>query len=173
MDTSYWCFIRVVFWLLGAVFLCTTGAEALYSDLGHCGRSNIRIELDFCQKLSAAELLRSGCLRPQIQRDRCWPSAIRFTRSCRCGFLPFGIGIATVATVIASQAMLSGAFTLISEAHPAQLLAQGAADLSFQPERGSFTCRASISCSSRAAWGWFYISKSRLRWKLPMAWPLR
>src|SRR5437667_5946240 len=31
------------FWLLGAVFLCTTGAEALYSDLGHCGRSNIRI----------------------------------------------------------------------------------------------------------------------------------
>jgi len=30
------------FWLLGAVFLCTTGAEALYSDLGHCGRSNIR-----------------------------------------------------------------------------------------------------------------------------------
>ena len=30
------------FWLLGAVFLCTTGAEALYSDLGHCGRENIR-----------------------------------------------------------------------------------------------------------------------------------
>src|SRR5690606_5508716 len=30
------------FWLLGAVFLCTTGAEALYSDLGHCGRANIR-----------------------------------------------------------------------------------------------------------------------------------
>jgi KUP system potassium uptake protein len=30
------------FWLLGAVFLCTTGAEALYSDLGHCGRGNIR-----------------------------------------------------------------------------------------------------------------------------------
>ncbi|MGN6420081.1 MAG: KUP/HAK/KT family potassium transporter, partial [Pseudobacter sp.] len=30
------------FWILGAVFLCTTGAEALYSDLGHCGRSNIR-----------------------------------------------------------------------------------------------------------------------------------
>jgi len=31
------------FWLLGAVFLCTTGAEALYSDLGHCGRKNIRL----------------------------------------------------------------------------------------------------------------------------------
>jgi KUP system potassium uptake protein len=31
------------FVLLGAVFLCTTGAEALYSDLGHCGRKNIRI----------------------------------------------------------------------------------------------------------------------------------
>jgi KUP system potassium uptake protein len=30
------------FWILGAVFLCTTGAEALYSDLGHCGRANIR-----------------------------------------------------------------------------------------------------------------------------------
>ncbi len=31
------------FWILGSVFLCTTGAEALYSDLGHCGRKNIRI----------------------------------------------------------------------------------------------------------------------------------
>ena len=35
------------FWLLGAVFLCTTGAEALYSDLGHCGRSNIRMSWIF------------------------------------------------------------------------------------------------------------------------------
>jgi KUP system potassium uptake protein len=35
------------FWLLGAVFLATTGAEALYSDLGHCGRKNIRITWGF------------------------------------------------------------------------------------------------------------------------------
>ena len=35
------------FWLLGAVFLCTTGAEALYSDLGHCGRPNIRVSWIF------------------------------------------------------------------------------------------------------------------------------
>ena len=35
------------FWILGSVFLCTTGAEALYSDLGHCGRSNIRISWIF------------------------------------------------------------------------------------------------------------------------------
>ena len=35
------------FWLLGAVFLCTTGAEALYSDLGHCGKGNIRISWIF------------------------------------------------------------------------------------------------------------------------------
>src|SRR5687767_7749750 len=37
----------VALWLLGAVFLCTTGAEALYSDLGHCGRGNIRISWMF------------------------------------------------------------------------------------------------------------------------------
>ena len=35
------------FILLGAVFLCTTGAEAMYSDLGHCGRKNIRISWIF------------------------------------------------------------------------------------------------------------------------------
>ena len=42
------------FWILGAVFLCTTGAEALYSDLGHCGRENIRSSWGFCKNLPGA-----------------------------------------------------------------------------------------------------------------------
>ncbi len=50
------------FWLLGAVFLCTTGAEALYSDLGHCGKSNIRNFLDICENLSHPELSGTGRL---------------------------------------------------------------------------------------------------------------
>ena len=50
------------FWILGAVFLCTTGAEALYSDLGHCGRANIRIFLDICKNLFIIKLSWPGCL---------------------------------------------------------------------------------------------------------------
>jgi KUP system potassium uptake protein len=50
------------FWLLGAVFLCTTGAEALYSDLGHCGSWQYPQILDFCKNLSPAQLFWTGCL---------------------------------------------------------------------------------------------------------------
>ena len=48
------------FWLLGAVFLCTTGAEALYSDLGHCGKSNIRISWIFVKATLLLNYLGQG-----------------------------------------------------------------------------------------------------------------
>jgi KUP system potassium uptake protein len=103
------------FWLLGGVFLCTTGAEALYSDLGHCGRKNIQISwlyvklcLVLCYFGQAAWLLQHigkplGDLNPFFGLVPSW-------------FLYPSIGIATMATIIASQALLSGSFTLVAEA---------------------------------------------------------
>jgi KUP system potassium uptake protein len=103
------------FWLLGAVFLCTTGAEALYSDLGHCGRKNIQVSWIFVKVSLLASyfgqgawLLNSGMsnlngLNPFYEMMPHW-------------FLLSGIIVATLATIIASQALISGSFTLISEA---------------------------------------------------------
>ncbi|MES2795015.1 MAG: KUP/HAK/KT family potassium transporter [Bacteroidota bacterium] len=102
------------FWLLGAVFLCTTGAEALYSDLGHCGRGNIRISWVFVKIclllqyfgqgawLIAHEGQFLGTRKPIFELMPSW-------------FLIWGIVIATSAAIIASQALISGSFTLISE----------------------------------------------------------
>ncbi len=103
------------FWLLGAVFLCTTGAEALYSDLGHCGRRNIRITWVFV-KISlvlnylgqAAWLLEH---EGSLLKDK-----NPFFEMMPAWFLIPGIVIATVAAIVASQALISGSFTLINEA---------------------------------------------------------
>ncbi len=103
------------FWLLGAVFLATTGAEALYSDLGHCGRKNIRITWAFVKVClvsnylgQAAWLLHQG--QPLLNGRN------PFFEMMPLWFLIPGIVIATVATIIASQALISGSYTLISEA---------------------------------------------------------
>ena len=111
------------FWLLGAVFLCTTGAEALYSDLGHCGRGNIRsswIYVKTCLLVhyfgQGAYLLshRSGLtITPEIKSSL---SINAFYDLMPQWFIIPGVIIATTAAIIASQAMVSGAFTLISEA---------------------------------------------------------
>lgn len=100
------------FWLLGGVFLCTTGAEALYSDLGHCGRKNIQISwlyvkicLVLCYFGQAAWLLNS----PE-------PGVTPFFGLVPHWFFIPAIIIATLATIIASQALISGAFTLVAEA---------------------------------------------------------
>ena len=111
------------FWLLGAVFLCTTGAEALYSDLGHCGRGNIRISWIFvktCLLLNyfgqGANLLahHKGLLVDAVAREQYNINA--FYDLMPQWFVLPGIIIATTAAIIASQAMISGSFTLISEA---------------------------------------------------------
>lgn len=103
------------FWLLGAVFLCTTGAEALYSDLGHCGRKNIRASwavVKVCLLVNylgqAAWLMHQG--DPLLQGRN------PFFEIMPHWFLIAGIIIATTATIIASQALISGSYTLISEA---------------------------------------------------------
>lgn len=111
------------FWLLGAVFLCTTGAEALYSDLGHCGRSNIRMSWIFVKVMLLLNYLGQGAyllahrsglhITPEVKAAM---NINPFYDLMPEWFKLAGIIIATTAAIIASQAMISGAFTLISEA---------------------------------------------------------
>lgn len=109
------------FFLLGAVFLCTTGAEALYSDLGHCGRGNIRVSWIFVKSALIINYLGQGAWLLSNHTGKIFTKEI-----IDAGFNPFygimpewfkilGIVIATVAAIIASQALISGSFTLISE----------------------------------------------------------
>ena len=104
------------FWLLGAVFLCTTGGEALYSDLGHCGKQNIRISwiaIFVCLMLNYLGQA-NYLLTNHLGKDFTGTSVFYGTMSN--DFLPYGIAIATLAAIIASQALISGCFTLVNEA---------------------------------------------------------
>jgi len=102
--------------IIGAVFLCTTGAEALYSDLGHCGRSNIRISWIFVKTCLLLNYFGQGAWLWQHQGTTLGEGNNPFYLIMPGWFIPYGIGIATLAAVIASQAMITGSFTLISEA---------------------------------------------------------
>ncbi len=103
------------FWLLGAVFLCTTGAEALYSDLGHCGKENIRLTWVFVKiSLVANYLGQSAWLMSQGKQFL--EGRNPFYAIMPHWFLLAGVIISTFATIIASQALISGSFTLINEA---------------------------------------------------------
>jgi KUP system potassium uptake protein len=102
------------FWLLGAVFLCTTGAEALYSDLGHCGKKNIQVSWIFVKTTLLLNYFGQGAwvlLRGKPFLDDLNP----FYEVMPRAFLIIGILISTAATIIASQALISGSFTLINE----------------------------------------------------------
>ncbi|WP_426094560.1 KUP/HAK/KT family potassium transporter [Flavobacterium sp. DSR2-3-3] len=108
------------FFVLGFVFLCTTGAEALYSDMGHCGRKNIRISWIFVK--TALVLNYFGQAAYLIQHEGETLQSLGgengnpFYLIMPDWFQPIGIVIATLAAVIASQALISGSFTLINEA---------------------------------------------------------
>jgi KUP system potassium uptake protein len=110
------------FYILGGVFLCTTGAEALYSDLGHCGKWNIRYSWIFVKTCLVINYLGQGAwLMSQykgkiITADMISAGFNPFYGVMPDWFLYFGIAIATAAAIIASQALISGSFTLISEA---------------------------------------------------------
>jgi KUP system potassium uptake protein len=102
------------FILLGAVFLCTTGAEALYSDLGHCGRRNIRVSWIFVKTTLLLNYFGQGAW--VIKNYTPGSEVTPFFEIMPKWFLLVGIIISTAASVIASQALISGSFTLISEA---------------------------------------------------------
>jgi KUP system potassium uptake protein len=108
------------FYVLGFVFLCTTGAEALYSDMGHCGRKNIRISWMFVKTCLLVNYFGQGAFLLQhtgktlTELNPSNPNP--FFLSMPEWFQPIGIVIATLAAIIASQALISGSFTLINEA---------------------------------------------------------
>jgi len=104
------------FWLLGAVFLCTTGAEALYSDLGHCGRKNIQVTWIFVKITLLLSYLGQGAWVLNHAASIKFDSVNPFYSIVPHFFLIPSVIIATFATIIASQALISGSFTLISEA---------------------------------------------------------
>jgi KUP system potassium uptake protein len=111
------------FWLLGAIFLCTTGAEALYSDLGHCGRKNIRLSWIYVKACLLLNYFGQGALLLSSHKGLLVDAANKaqfginaFYDLMPQWFIIFGVIIATSAAIIASQAMISGSFTLISEA---------------------------------------------------------
>ncbi len=103
------------FWLLGAVFLCTTGAEALYSDLGHCGKKNIYVTWTFVKIALVLNYLGQGAWVMNQHTTSLGDVNPFFAIVPESLLLP-GIILATVASIIASQALISGSFTLISEA---------------------------------------------------------
>lgn len=103
------------FLILGAVFLCTTGAEALYSDLGHCGIRNIRVSWAFVKSMLVLNYLGQGAW--VIAHATSMPAGTNpFYAMMPREILFFGIAMATVAAIIASQALISGSFTIFSEA---------------------------------------------------------
>ena len=103
------------FLILGAVFLCTTGAEALYSDLGHCGINNIRTSWAFVKVMLILNYLGQGAWII-AHTDSLNPGMNPFYAIMPHGMLFFGIIMATIAAIIASQALISGSFTIFSEA---------------------------------------------------------
>lgn len=103
------------FLLLGGVLLCTTGAESLYSDLGHCGRKNIRISWIFVKTCLLLNYFGQGVWLLG-HTGRLVDDKRIFFEIMPDWFLIPGVIIATIAAIIASQAIISGSFTLISEA---------------------------------------------------------
>ena len=111
------------FWLLGAVFLCTTGAEALYSDLGHCGRENIRISWIFVKTCLLLNYFGQGASLLKYHSGQLMNKEFLTANNINAfydlmpqWFIGPGVIIATSAAIIASQAMVTGSFTLINEA---------------------------------------------------------
>lgn len=103
------------FWILGAIFLCTTGAEALYSDLGHCGRGNIQVSWVFVKFALLLNYFGQGAwMLTQIGTPL--GDHNPFYEIMPSWFLLPGIVISTCAAIIASQALISGSFTLATEA---------------------------------------------------------
>jgi KUP system potassium uptake protein len=104
------------FWILGAIFLCTTGAEAMYSDLGHCGKSNIRLGWGFVKFCLLLSYFGQGAWLLNEYKGQQLGETIPFFGMIPQSLLIFGVIIATMATIIASQALISGTFTLVNEA---------------------------------------------------------
>jgi len=100
--------------VMGAVFLCTTGAEALYADLGHCGRENIRASWVYVKVCLLLNYFGQAAMLMHHQGTALEENP--FFAMMPDWFLWPGIVVSTLAAIIASQSMISGSFTLASEA---------------------------------------------------------
>ena len=101
--------------IVGAIFLCTTGAEALYSDMGHCGKANIRVSWIFVKLMLIINYFGQGAWLLE-HKGNLLGNTNPFYAIMPDWFVVWGVAIATIAAIIASQAMISGSFTLIAEA---------------------------------------------------------
>jgi len=104
------------FWLLGGVFLCTTGAEALYSDIGHCGRGNIRLSWVYVKITLILSYAGQTSFAMQHVGMVFKPDVPPFFAIIPQPIILPSVILATVAAIIASQALISGSFTLVGEA---------------------------------------------------------
>lgn len=102
--------------ILGAVFLCVTGAEALYSDLGHVGKSNIRITWIFVKSALLINYFGQGAWALGTLEGQMLNGLNPFFELMPRWFVGTGVIIASMASVVASQALISGSFSLINEA---------------------------------------------------------
>lgn len=111
------------FLILGAVFLCTTGAEALYSDLGHCGKMNIRVSWLLVSFSLLCSYFGQSAYLLHTSIGKVWNGDdSTFYALVPRDWLPVVIAIATFAAIIASQALITGAFTMINEAMKLRLM---------------------------------------------------
>lgn len=111
--------------ILGNIFLATTGAEALYSDLGHVGKKNIYASWPYIKICLMLNYFGQAAWLLQVYQNPSYQSIENlnpFFEALPQGWTVFGVCFATLAAVIASQALLSGSFTLVSEAIKLKLL---------------------------------------------------
>jgi KUP system potassium uptake protein len=107
------------FFILGSIFLSSTGAEALYSDLGHVGKDNIYGSWPFVKICLLLNYFGQGAWILSARNNPIYQNVEDlnpFYQMVPQGLLIFAIAISTLAAIIASQALISGSFTLVSEA---------------------------------------------------------
>lgn len=104
--------------ILGSIFLATTGAEALYSDVGHVGKSNIIGSWPFVFVCLSLNYFGQGVwiLNNPTYRPADGGVLNPFFEMIPANIRLFAIILATIAAVIASQALITGSFTLVAEA---------------------------------------------------------
>ncbi|MBO0425460.1 MULTISPECIES: KUP/HAK/KT family potassium transporter [Enterococcus] len=111
--------------ILGNIFLATTGAEALYSDLGHVGKKNIYASWPYIKICLMLNYFGQAAWLLQVYQNPTYQEIENlnpFFQALPQGWTVFGVSFATLAAIIASQALLSGSFTLVSEAIKLKLL---------------------------------------------------
>ncbi len=110
---------KVGIFLLGSIFLATTGAEALYSDMGHVGKHNIYVTWPFVYAMLMLNYFGQGAWLISHYQDAAYRDLTNFNPFYEMmgnGIRPFAIALATIAAIIASQALITGSYTLVHEA---------------------------------------------------------